>query len=181
MAKRTPWPSDSFIETLESLLSRRSHQPWSGRIWGGALWAPGVAASLLGPIPSWPNPCSWRAPAHSLDFNRSRSLANRASGRRLRVALMAAQRERCALCSDRMEPMGQVIDRPNLDHIVALAVGGPDTATNLRLVHYHCNMLRAALEYRGTTKTKDYQRAHRSLSKHWLPPSKMLRSSRNRT
>jgi 5-methylcytosine-specific restriction endonuclease McrA len=87
---------------------------------------------------------------------------------------MLEQRGRCALCSDLMKPAGQLIDRPNLDHILPIALGGPDTASNLRLVHHHCNMLRAAFEHQGKTTPKDYQRAHRSLSKNWVPPAVMF-------
>lgn len=86
---------------------------------------------------------------------------------------MLEQGGRCSLCSDLMKPTGQLIDRPNLDHILQIALGGPDTASNLRLVHYHCNMLRAAFEHQGKTVPKDYQRAHRSLSKNWIPLKKL--------
>ncbi len=88
---------------------------------------------------------------------------------------MVDQAGRCALCSDLMEPPGQLIDRPSLDHILPIAFGGPDAPSNLRLVHYHCNVLRAAFEHSGTTAPEDYQCAHRSLSKTWRPPALMFR------
>lgn len=84
---------------------------------------------------------------------------------------MANQAGGCALCSGQMDPTGQLIDRPNLNHVLPISLGGPDTASNLRLVHHHCNMLRAAFEHQGTTAPKDYRRAHRSLSNTWRPPS----------
>jgi len=177
MASRALWPTDLFAETLEVLMTRGPRVRWIPRLWGAALWAPGAAACLIGPLPSWPNPCSWRSPAYGLDFNRRRALANRAVGRRLKQRLILEQRGRCALCFDLMKPVGQLIDRPNLDHILPIALGGPDTASNLRLVHYHCNVLRAAFEHQGTTSPKDYQRAHRLLSKAWRPPASLNRKT----
>ena len=54
---------------------------------------------------------------------------------------------KCGICGKRVEPGSKGRDRPSLDHIVPLALGGPHTLANAQLAHFGCN---AAKGHRAT-------------------------------
>jgi hypothetical protein len=92
-------------------------------------------------------------------MDRTRMLSRRAAGRRLIAGLMAAAGGRCALCEEEMIPAGALVERSALDHVLQLALGGPDHPSNLRPVHWWCNAARSVLELHGIGRPEVYRKA----------------------
>ncbi len=57
----------------------------------------------------------------------------------LRVEVIARDGLTCGICGTRVEPSDL-----HIDHIVPLSAGGPTEATNLRVTHSRCNILKGA-------------------------------------
>ncbi len=81
--------------------------------------------------------------------------------------LFLAQHGKCFLCGEymdhpdlvRLKGIGMHPDRPTLDHVVPVGIGGSNEVTNLTLVHERCNNTRGS-----NPLSPEEKRRHRDIS-----------------
>jgi 5-methylcytosine-specific restriction endonuclease McrA len=60
----------------------------------------------------------------------------------VRSRLSEAQNWRCAYCGHRMDGEKNEADAPSFEHLLPRSRGGPDTISNVVIVHRRCNQIR---------------------------------------
>ena len=61
-------------------------------------------------------------------------------GKQARMLLSERQNHRCCYCGVRTDHLGPLAQRPTIEHIIPLALGGPDRMENLVMACLTCNM-----------------------------------------